>query len=238
MTISSVIEEPVNSSVEPSLSSAAPIVCGQSDFRSSSIPKKLLRQPPQQQAVMRAHQPKVTLIPMLTLGLPWQMLWQQPAPRHRLISMPSDEASGTESEPEPPVASKSATLSVSSREVFRKYFSEAQPIILPRGHPTVAFNRDQTEQILKVVADETARSSFVMLNSVMMRASRLSLVERAVNRKDERSKSPHPRTPVSDSEGELTSCGSTFAGGSYTSGPDLNESDFWGTENSHELASS
>ena len=77
-----------------------------------------------------------------------------------------------------------------------------------------------------------------MLSSVVRRASRLSLGERVPNRQDERSKSPFPRTPLSDSEGEATSCGSTFAGGSYTSGPDLNESDFWGTGLSHELASS
>ena len=71
-----------------------------------------------------------------------------------------------------------------------------------------------------------------------MRASRLSLGERAVNSQDERSKSPIPRNPLSNSEGEGSSCGSTFAGGSYTSGTDLIESDFWGTEYSHELASS
>ena len=76
------------------------------------------------------------------------------------------------------------------------------------------------------MADETARSSFEMLNSVVMRASRLSLGERVATIRDDRSKSPFPRTPLSDSESEGTSCGSTFAGGSYTSGPDLNESDF------------
>ena len=92
--------------------------------------------------------------------------------------MPSDEASGTDSEPEQPVVSKPATLSISSREIIRKHFAEAQPINLPLGHPTVAFNREQIGHILKVVGDETARSSFETFDSVVMRASRLGLEER------------------------------------------------------------
>ena len=127
----------------------------------------------------------------------------------------------------------------------QRYLSPAErssantsPISLPRGHATVAFNRNQIEHILKVVADETARSSFEMVNSVVMRASRLSLGERVATRRDDRSKSPFPRSPLSDSEGEGTSCGFSSAGSSYTNGPDLNESDFWGTGYSHEITSS
>ena len=147
------IEEAEIASVEPSLSPAAPIVSGQSDRRSpsrqifvatSAATSSDAGTPAESDADSNAYA-RTTLADALA------------APRHGLISMPSDEASGTESEPEPPVVSKSATLSVSSREVIRKYFSEAQPISLSRGHPTVAFNREQIEHILKVVADETAR---------------------------------------------------------------------------------
>ena len=160
--------------MEPSLSSAAPIVSGQSDLRSpprqivaatSAATSSDAGTPAESDADSNAYA-RSTLADALA------------APRHRLISMPSDEPSGTELEPEPPVASTLATLSVSRREVIRKCFSEAQPISLPRGHSNVAFNRDQIEHIMKVVADETARSSFEMLNSVVMRASRLSLGER------------------------------------------------------------
>ena len=235
VTISSVIEEAEIYSVEPSLSSAAPKASGQSDLKSPSRQVVAANfattssdavTPVESDADSNAYA-RSTLTDTLS------------APQPRLISLPSDEGSSNDSEPEPPVASKSATLSVTSREVIRKYFSESQPISPPRGHPTVAFNRDQIEHILKVVADETAaRSCFEMLNSVVMRAGMLRLGERVATRRDDRSKSPFPRSPLSDSEGEGTSCGSTPANGSYTSGPDLNESDFWGTEYSHEIASS
>ena len=88
------------------------------------------------------------------------------------------------------------------------------------------------------MADKTARSFSEKLNRVVMRSSRLSLGESFANRQAVRSKSPAPRTPLSDSEAEGTSCCSLFAGGSFTSGPDLKVSDFWGTEYSHEPTSS
>ena len=226
VTINSVIEEAEISSVEPSITFAVPEASGQSDLESPSRQVAAANiattssdavTPVESDADYNAYA-RSTLADALS------------APQPRLVRLPSDEASGTDSEPEPPAASKSATLYVTSREVIRKYFSESQPISLPRGHPTVAFNRDQIEHILKVVADETALSSFEMLNSVVMRASRLSLGERVATRRDDRCKSPFPRSPLSDSESEGTSCGFTSAGGSYTSGPDLNESDFWGNE--------
>ena len=234
VTINSVIEEAEISSVEPSIASTVPEASGQSDLKSPSRPVSAANfaattsdavTPVESDADSNAYA-RSTLADALT------------APQPRLVRLPSDKTSGTDSEPERPAASKSATLSSTSREVIRKYFSESQPISLPRGHPNVAFNRDQIEHILKVVADESARSSFEMLNSVVMRAIRLSPGEGAATRRDDRCKSPFPSSPLSDSEGEGTSCGFTSEGGSYTSGPDLNESDFWGTECSHEVASS
>ena len=182
VTINSVIEEAEISSVEPSVASTVPEVSGQSDLKSPSRQVSEANfattnsdavTPVESDADSNAYA-RSTLADALT------------APQPRLVRLPSDETSGTDSEPERPAASKSATLSVTSREVIRKYFSESQPISLPRGHTTVAFNRDQIEHILKVVADETARSSFEMLNSVVMRASRLSLGERVATRRDDR----------------------------------------------------
>ena len=75
----------------------------------------------------------------------------------------------------PIAAVREASISVSSREAIRKCFSETNPISLPQGHPTVAFNQEQMCQILKVVADETAKSTFGMMNSLIENASQLNL---------------------------------------------------------------
>ena len=121
VTISSMTEEAEISSVERSLSSAALIVSGQSDLRSpsrqivaatSAATSSYAGIPAESDADSNAYARST-------------LAYDLAAPRPRLISLPGDEASGTESEPEPPVASKSATLSVSSREVIHKYFSEA-----------------------------------------------------------------------------------------------------------------
>ena len=72
----------------------------------------------------------------------------------------------------PIAAIREAPISISSRETIRKCFSKTNPISLPQGHLTVAFNQEQMCQVLKVVADETAKSTFGMMNS---------LIEKVVN---------------------------------------------------------
>ena len=75
----------------------------------------------------------------------------------------------------PTAAIREAPISISSKETLRKCFSETNPISLAQGHPTVAFNQEQMCQILKVFADETAKSTFRMMNSLIEKASRLNL---------------------------------------------------------------
>ena len=65
-----------------------------------------------------------------------------------------------------------ATLSIRSCELIRQYFTEMRPINLPQGHPVIAHTNEQIGSILHIVADETAKASLDMLNSVVVRASR------------------------------------------------------------------
>ena len=58
---------------------------------------------------------------------------------------------------------------------MKQCFTETNPICLDPGHPVAAFNQEQITSILRIVADESARASFEMLNSVVQRASRLNL---------------------------------------------------------------
>ena len=66
-------------------------------------------------------------------------------------------------------------LSGTSRAIIKQCFKETTPFFLPVGHPTVAFNEEQMSNILRVIADESARASFEMLSSVVQRASQLKL---------------------------------------------------------------
>ena len=102
VTINSVVEEAEISSVEPSLSSAALKTSRQSDFKSPSRQVVAVNfaatssdagTPVESDADSNAYD-RSTLADALS------------APQPRLISLPIDEASGTDSEPEPPVASK------------------------------------------------------------------------------------------------------------------------------------
>ena len=57
-------------------------------------------------------------------------------------------------------------LSNTSRAIINHYFEETSPIELPRGHPTIALNSDQMQSILRVVADESARASYAMMEAL------------------------------------------------------------------------
>ena len=56
-----------------------------------------------------------------------------------------------------------------------KYFAEADPFFFPKGHPVIAFTEDQVSTVLKVVAEETARSTQTMLEEIIKQASKLNL---------------------------------------------------------------
>ena len=92
-------------------------------------------------------------------------------PRGRLGETSSDTSRSSS----PVRESGTGPLTSSSRALIKQHFSEASPVFLPRGHPTVAFNEGQVSSILTAVANESARASFDMLSSVVERASRLNL---------------------------------------------------------------
>ena len=92
-------------------------------------------------------------------------------PRGHLGDMSSDTSRSSS----PVRESGTGPLTSSSRALIKQHFSEASPVFLPRGHPTVAFNEGQVSSILTAVANESARASFDMLSSVVERASRLNL---------------------------------------------------------------
>ena len=78
-------------------------------------------------------------------------------------------------EPPPTRIGKPRLLKMSSRALLKEYLSQADPVELLRGHATIALTEDQISIVLRVVADETARASYDMLENLVYRASRLSL---------------------------------------------------------------
>ena len=88
-------------------------------------------------------------------------------PRGRLGETSSDTSRSSS----PVRESGTGPLTSSSRALIKQHFSEASPVFLPRGHPTVAFDEGQVSSILTAVANESARASFDMLSSVVERAA-------------------------------------------------------------------
>ena len=104
----------------------------------------------------------LTLSHLTLAGPPWQMV-------------EVEETSSLSTEPPPRNVGKPEPLKVSSRSMLKEYFAKADPVELLRGHATIALTEDQISSVLRVVADETARASYDMLENLVYRASRLSL---------------------------------------------------------------
>ena len=62
-------------------------------------------------------------------------------------------------------------LSASGHTLLRKYFTEKDPIVLPRGHPTIALTEGQMHTVLKTISDETILSSFHLMKSLLLQAT-------------------------------------------------------------------
>ena len=90
------------------------------------------------------------------------------------FSCPGDSSSEP-SESHAPAASRPTPLASSSCAIIKQCFTETNPIVLQPAYPTVTFNQEQISSILRIVVDESARASFEILNSVLQRASKLSL---------------------------------------------------------------
>ena len=81
---------------------------------------------------------------------------------------------------EPAVAADAEGLNIhelcsSSRAMTNHVFLDAYPYNLPKDHPTISLNSEQIHAILRVVADESARASYAMMEDTVERTSRLSL---------------------------------------------------------------
>ena len=98
---------------------------------------------------------------------------------------------------------------------------------MPQGHPTIALNQEQIGHILRIVADETARASFEMLNSVVIRASQLSLRDSPSGSKGPMHRPVSLRSCSTGSEGDLTSYGAEDSGRDVNSRGATNEGEFW-----------
>ena len=120
-----------------------------------------------------------------------------------------------------------APLSINSQELIRTYFEKTPSFNLPQGHPTVALNQEQIGHILRIVADETARASFEMLNSVVIRASQLSLSDSPSASKGPMHRPVSLRSCSTGSEGDLTSYGVEDSGRDVNSRGATSEGEFW-----------
>ena len=130
-----------------------------------------------------------------------------------------------------------APHSIHSQELIRTYFEKTHSFSLPQGHPTISLNQEQIGHILRIVADETARASFEMLNSVVTRASQLSFRDSPTKRKTQMHRPMSVRSCTSGSEGDLTSFGTDDMGRDIDSRGATSGGDFWGDEDAGNCSS-
>ena len=99
-----------------------------------------------------------------------------PAKGGRIALVGVSESDGIESttagEPKEPGTRQ---VSSSSRALVNQYFQHATAYSLPKEHPTITLNSEQMQTILRVVADESARASYAMMEDIVKKASRLTL---------------------------------------------------------------
>ena len=145
------------------------------------------------------------------------------------VSLPHTSSRDT-SEPVPPEPRGPTPRSSTSRLIIKQFFEETNPTYLSPGHMTVAFNQDQISSILRIVADESARASYVMLNSVVVRASRLSLHSpRGTTSRKHTQEGPHPGTDADVGSDSVMACDTRGGDSSpgFTSDPESNRDGFY-----------
>ena len=130
-----------------------------------------------------------------------------------------------------------APLSIHSQELIRTYFEKAHSFSLPQRHPTISLNQEQIGHILCIVADETSRALFEMLNSVTTRASQLSIRDSPTMRKLQMHRPLSVRSCTTGSEGDLTSFRIDDVGRDIDSRGTTSGGDFWGNEDTGNCSS-
>ena len=63
-------------------------------------------------------------------------------------------------------------LSAKGKLIIKKYFQETRPIELPRDHPVIALTADVMHAVLRTVSDESVLSSYHMMKSLLLHATR------------------------------------------------------------------
>ena len=112
-------------------------------------------------------------------------------------------------------------LSAKERTIIFKFYTAATPIRLPVGHPTVAFNQEQMQAILRTVADESALSSYHMMKSLLLQA----LTGTSQDKKKENAQAcPTPARHLTKCSGEEDSQAGNVSDG-YTSGAIYSDED-------------
>ena len=98
------------------------------------------------------------------------------------------------------------------------YLQHATANSLPKDHPTISLNSEQVQTILRVVADESARASYAMMEDIVKRASRLTLGQGLEDQRNLHSNSSAGGSVYPCSEGETLPGDHTGREGSDTSG--------------------
>ena len=108
-----------------------------------------------------------------------------------------------------------------SRALIKEHFETSERFRLPPGHPVIAFTESQISAIMRVVADETARASYDMLENLVYRASRLSAVTSAGRNRSSSSEGYSDTSGALRSNDDLGSLGYSFEHSDLEAQPEL-----------------
>ena len=122
--------------------------------------------------------------------------------------------------------------------MIKEYFAQNETFRLPPGNPAVVFTEDQVGSLLRVVADETARASYDMLENLIHRAKRLSLTTEPVGSTSNKKGSKRRGSSVVTSWGryrDFSSGGFSDTSGAIRSDEDLGSLDYTYEHSDHEV---
>ena len=139
---------------------------------------------------------------------------------------------------QPPAGPILPPLGGRSRAMINEYFAQNETFRLPPGNPAVVFTEDQVGSLLRVVADETARASYDMLENLIHRAKRLSLTTEPVGSTTNKKGSKRRGSSVVTSWGrdrDSSSGGFSDTSGAIRSDEDLGSLDYTYEHSDHEV---
>ena len=114
-------------------------------------------------------------------------------------------------------------LALSSRALIKQCFQKAELLCLYEGHLTIALIETEIGSILRVVADQTAKASYEMMENLLRKASGLNFTSSPRHKADPK-KLIFPRPTVAASESSLKDASHGYF--SDTSGALRSDDDF------------